>query len=651
MKKNNAVIMNGNHFGSLGLNQVVPFAKGGTKPQSSSTNLTRFEGGGTHEQNPIGGIPIGQNPETGQLQTAEEGETMAKIGNDDFIFSNKYFLSKNDLDTYNLPKNLAGLTMSDASNKISELYKEREGAISDKTKREFLERIAEAQETQKAEEEAKMNEIMQMNADAGYMDSEGLGEEPMVPDEMMDPTAMGMDEGAQMPPMGEMPMQTFAGGGPVGGTTPTVGSNMGANATGIASGVLDLASQTSGNTVPKAGTAALKGAVSGAAVGTMIFPGIGTAIGAGVGAIGGYIGGGIAAKKAEKKLVNNFNNAGKQYADPESFAKGGTVKRYARGGYREFNTTTGIPRNISFTPRTAGQGLANGVKGGASGFLDPINISVAPTAQAPTATSSFKVSNPAVDNKEPKESNLADRLLRAAPVMNNFAQLASMKQPSMRTPVYDQAKAERNYLDTSAAKRDINAQTNRQIASISQMGATPAERRANMLASQIQRNNAVGNVALQAQQYNLGVDDRAYAMDRQTQMENTRRLEQSLENYDKDVAAYDSTRSSMMNTMANSLGAIGLENKHEKTVRNTSMGYDSQGNYVARDASSPERALSSAGIDMNRYSPEGGIQAASLSQKKLAREKALQDVYLKAAADAQPYLIKQINQYYKQLGI
>ena len=50
--------------------------------------LTHFEGGGTHEQNPLGGIPQGQNSKGG-MNTVEEGETSYNLKNGKFIFSNR----------------------------------------------------------------------------------------------------------------------------------------------------------------------------------------------------------------------------------------------------------------------------------------------------------------------------------------------------------------------------------------------------------------------------------------------------------------------------------------------------------------------------------------------------------------------------------
>jgi len=56
--------------------------------QRDQGNLLAFDGGGTHQQNPQGGIPQGQGP-NGQPNTVEEGETAFEFGDDKFIFSDR----------------------------------------------------------------------------------------------------------------------------------------------------------------------------------------------------------------------------------------------------------------------------------------------------------------------------------------------------------------------------------------------------------------------------------------------------------------------------------------------------------------------------------------------------------------------------------
>lgn len=68
------------------LKEFKEFSLGGQKGGQiggQDNELIEFEGGGTHDQNPNGGIPIGGG------DTVEEGETMTQIGDSSYIFSDR----------------------------------------------------------------------------------------------------------------------------------------------------------------------------------------------------------------------------------------------------------------------------------------------------------------------------------------------------------------------------------------------------------------------------------------------------------------------------------------------------------------------------------------------------------------------------------
>ena len=75
-------------------NSNIPMAYGGKKNYEiggTMNPLTEFNTGGTHESNPLGGIPQGYN-EQGQMRTVEEGETKFRFKDGDYIFSNRLTL-------------------------------------------------------------------------------------------------------------------------------------------------------------------------------------------------------------------------------------------------------------------------------------------------------------------------------------------------------------------------------------------------------------------------------------------------------------------------------------------------------------------------------------------------------------------------------
>ena len=81
-------------------------------------DLVEFKNGGSHEENPLGGIPQGYN-ENGDLNLVEQGETKWK----DYIFSDRNKLSK--AERFGLPGILNNRTFSSAAKTIQKESKER----------------------------------------------------------------------------------------------------------------------------------------------------------------------------------------------------------------------------------------------------------------------------------------------------------------------------------------------------------------------------------------------------------------------------------------------------------------------------------------------------------------------------------------------
>ena len=98
--------------------------------------LTRFDTGSNHENNPLGGIPIGGS------NSVEENETKQN----NFIYIDIIYLDENIVSQYNLPKSLVGKSVADATKFIDNKFKGRNDKISQSTKDSMLSKIAEAQE-------------------------------------------------------------------------------------------------------------------------------------------------------------------------------------------------------------------------------------------------------------------------------------------------------------------------------------------------------------------------------------------------------------------------------------------------------------------------------------------------------------------------
>lgn len=137
---------------SLGTNI---YSTGGIiKTVNPNDDLIKINTGGTHEENPIGGVPVGSD-ENGTMNTVEQGETIMK----DFVYSNRLYLPEdiNLKSEYGLPNSLKGKSFAKASEIINNKFKDREDKTSLETKKIFLDRLANLQEQLKQEEQQVNN--------------------------------------------------------------------------------------------------------------------------------------------------------------------------------------------------------------------------------------------------------------------------------------------------------------------------------------------------------------------------------------------------------------------------------------------------------------------------------------------------------------
>ena len=319
-----------------------------------NNNLTQFNEGGTHESNPYGGIAQGQSS-NGNMNTVEEGETKKN----NFIYSNRIVLDKNLVKQFNLPPYIANKSVADASKLIDSKFKDRQDKYAQETKNTLLDRLSEAQEHLKQQEQADFNNANQAVA----------ANSQEIPDMMNGEIPEGMERFIQ-PQEGDLPVAAYGGyqnkyfdGGQIEGLqsylkpagltynnlpqAPVVPTTAGIKSSSVPSGstinpagALNVAStaldfgktifgksnvDTSGqaesqkvDTVGMIGNNVMKGASAGAAFGP---------IGAGVGALVGGITGLIGSKKAKKAAIENTNNfainTNKQFSD--QYALGGEM--------------------------------------------------------------------------------------------------------------------------------------------------------------------------------------------------------------------------------------------------------------------------------------------------------------------------------------
>lgn len=99
--------------------------------------------GGTHEENPMEGVPMGMDAE-GTPNLVEQGEVIFN----DYVFSNRIFADGSLLESFNLPKSYDGYSFAAIAEKLGEESKERPNdPISKRGLLSSMSRLQQAQET------------------------------------------------------------------------------------------------------------------------------------------------------------------------------------------------------------------------------------------------------------------------------------------------------------------------------------------------------------------------------------------------------------------------------------------------------------------------------------------------------------------------
>ena len=209
------------------------YANGGNMEQ-----LTHFNEGGRHEENPLGGIPQGVNPD-GQPNLVEEGET--KLDSKNYIYSDSLKIDDETAIALQLSKSDIGKTFADISKKMNRSNSRRENdSIEEETKTRDLEALMEAQEVFKQKEiQRKKEEILALDPTAFDQQQPPAQMEPSqnMPPEMGQGQTMGdpMQGQPQIDPAMMQQMSMRLGGNMY--NRYDFGGSLGAGVAGVASGI------------------------------------------------------------------------------------------------------------------------------------------------------------------------------------------------------------------------------------------------------------------------------------------------------------------------------------------------------------------------------------------------------------------------------
>lgn len=130
--------------------------------------------GGTHEENPMEGVPMGMDAE-GTPNLVEQGEVIFN----DYVFSNRMFADGGLLESFNLPKSYDGYSFAAIAEKLGEESEERPNdPISKRGLLSSMSRLQQAQETVRQQNQVGQEGVQY--AHGGRMGTlfDGLGDTP-----------------------------------------------------------------------------------------------------------------------------------------------------------------------------------------------------------------------------------------------------------------------------------------------------------------------------------------------------------------------------------------------------------------------------------------------------------------------------------------
>lgn len=175
-----------------------------------SDDIIRIDAGGTHEQNPLGGVPAGMDS-NGLPNLVEEGERIW----DDYVFSDRLKMPKGLINKYKLGgRKNKSLTFAEGVDKISDKLGTElrpNDPITKRTKDAILGEFEEAQEEKRIQQEKRdlLKAVAEMTPEefasliqpASQVPAEEIPIEEQVPPQEVSEEPMGFEQGVEIPGM------------------------------------------------------------------------------------------------------------------------------------------------------------------------------------------------------------------------------------------------------------------------------------------------------------------------------------------------------------------------------------------------------------------------------------------------------------------
>lgn len=473
---------------------------------------------------------------------------------------------------FKLPGYIAGMSFADASKKIDGKFKDRNDLISKRTKEELLNRLSQAQEYVKAQEQPQQEQLNPEQRQFG----DGVREPLSVFSSLLKPAEMtGQLPTAQLPTAvgtdNTLGMGNSIVAGDATGITP--------NPMGILQGGLALNELAKGNGASRSNLgSAASGAMTGAMAGSSLGPigmGAGAIIGAGVGLLGAN-----KRRDADAEIGSkNAFNANNVFRDKRYAALGGNLGE----GTLDDNTLTADLvkqyRNKNMFPKPA---LINDSelmqpiydKSGALTTVGTMNASVPETSSKSNLFSNLsKIGNYT-------KQNITGESLRYAPVVMNALQLSKLKGPEHESLQRLTNTYQPQYMDEASIQNSINSENRNTINALTNAsGGSESALRAGILGAGLNATKAKSDAYMKMREYNNNQNIAKQQF--QLGVDQTNLGQSNLEN---DINArnkgnYETQKSKLLAQIGTDLGGIGKEELFKKYPKMIGLGYDWNGKY------------------------------------------------------------------------
>lgn len=461
------------------------------------------------------------------------------------------------IEQFNLPKYINNKSFSEAAEAIEKKFEGKTDKASQDTKEELMERLMQAQEAVKMQQE-QLEESMQANSEE-VPDMMG-GQVPEGMEEFMGDLGAPKEGGGEMIPPEvpqEMINQDIPMGNPMGNMFEKGGFLDNIDSEKVVNAAQALPDSQNFLQTADVGQGIMGGVSLGASLGSTVGP-LGTLIGAGVGALGGGIASGLNKRQARRR--QSRQNIIQDHQVTNEFED----NLFALGGYKN---------KRPFDPIMGSEMESNKWNQDFNNL--PLNTS--------NQTSIDNTSNDGGNKFNPLKwaSNNIYEIGRLAPVVGNLTDRVKRSTTPMGARLDN--RFQRTPFDTQSL---INKATDNNVSRSIQeaSGGNTGAARANLTAAGLNRDRVISDAYLQAdninrqerameQQFNAGIDQANVQLDNQF-----------IDMKARDDAAYEQARSMRRANIFDNIGKVSERMSNRRAVVNASGGYDSEGNYLGGES-------------------------------------------------------------------